>query len=31
MNYTVRVVPEDEYEAWLDDQAGEGETAGGGG
>jgi heme/copper-type cytochrome/quinol oxidase subunit 2 len=30
MNYTVRVVPEGEYEAWLDDQAGEGETAGGG-
>jgi cytochrome c oxidase subunit II len=31
MNYTVRAVPEDEYEAWLDDQrAGEGETAGGG-
>jgi cytochrome c oxidase subunit II len=32
MNYTVRVVPEDEYEAWLDDQReNEGETAGGGG
>jgi cytochrome c oxidase subunit 2 len=32
MNYTVRVVPEDEYEAWLDDQqAGGDETAGDGG
>ncbi len=33
MNYTVRVVSQDEYETWLDDQqaGADGETAGGGG